>query len=619
MSKDRSEQDVHGSYPAGGRVVSVVLKMMSGDVISLQVGEKSQVQDLKSEVFRLRGMPPDCQQILQGSNCLDDCCVVEELCQDAPPLNLSLVVSLERVAQALESDRGSIVATIRALDLLSHFAPADYSQEAFHRHLKHSHEDVRRAALRALLRTAPEDSAELLLQSAKDSSSEVRQDAMEALPAAAQRDGRALQIALDGCRDNDAPVRRAAVLAVRDLAKTGLLGANVAPCVEQLQTLLGDADAHVREAALEALHQLESKKVAEGCAAAAVERLLRSSSWSEWLWVLQASGLTHREQAEKFLKHLMNDSVAQPNKLQGVSPGAKIRALMIVREAFIESTPNDAETPDFSDRCVCYFAACLQDSSSDVRAAAVHALPDDGTSAAVQLLLTQSLSDKSPEVRQRSAEKLVAMDEIDLDTAHAILEQLQLCLHGSDTTMKVWAVSLLAGLPQNSRALELAASFHQDAVVEVRLAALRAICKLDKEGSVSSKVIKASFADPAAALRSAAWAVWQNSFVTTTDIDIDSFVSGLVNQQDSFEDFLREVRPTWTDKELREARRKLKQVGVESVAQLAHHLPSLNKRLSAAGLRCFSAETLRLLKQHLQMLRIYIIDHHNRTECATQH
>ena len=245
------------------------------------------------------------------------------------------------------------------------------------------------------------------------------------------------------------------------------------------------------------------------------------------------------------------------------------------------------QTEVFAEQGLKWIAACLHDPSSDVRIAAAEALPHSFAK-----LLTESLRDSSSEVREVAARRLAAMD---LHTS-GILDHLKLCLRGSDMECKIGAASVLGCMSTNNPAvLELAVSFFGDAARDVRIAALGAISKLDEKGEVSSKIMQEALADSDAAVRSTAWTLRQKLRLCSDDIDIDSFVSGLVKPHQNLRDFLCEVRPKWTGNELGSALRKLHQVGVESVEQLQKSLPTLNTRLSEAGQRCFSRETLQAL------------------------
>ena len=316
-------------------ILLVELKMMSGDSFCVEIDDAACVQDLKSKVFHLRGIPPDCQQILQGAAPLSDLCAVKGVYkEDSEPM--SLVVSLEGVLQALET--GSIVATIRSLDLLTQFVQTDDRlHEVCRRCLQHSHEDVRRAALRALLRTSPEESVLIIRECAKDRSCEVRQDAMEALRTIPWKDVRALQAAVAGSTDAHAAVRLSAIQTMEALVGPGcgVEVADMGPCIAQLQALVGDADAGVREAAFGLLCQFEAARITQGSAAEAVEKLLKgpaSRDWSTWLWALGASKFPPREQAAQVLDRLA-DGCDVEEVLQGMSPDGKCRVLTLLRHA----------------------------------------------------------------------------------------------------------------------------------------------------------------------------------------------------------------------------------------------------------------------------------------------
>ena len=636
----------HGAPP----VVFVELKMMSGDSLCLELGETALIQDLKSEVFRLRGIPPDCQRILQGSKALNDLSEVQVIgTPGSEPL--SLVVCLDHILQNLETD--SILITIRSLDLLSRLLPAAGSLEVFRSYLTHSHEDVRRTAMRALLRSLrPEETIVLILQGIKDQSGEVRQDAMEALrtyaaaaastaldctQAQAEHALRALRAALDGCMDVLVPVRITAVRALQALAVLVVPGVH-SPCIAELQARVGDANSLVREEALDALRQLESENViALGSVAEAVEKL-ECKDWDTWLWALRARRLSLQERAWKILDRLSVSAAekadaaeAEAEVLEGISVDLKCDLMVTLRdalrEALIEGLQGGSELLEKTFNCV---ARAFGDSSARVREKAaevllvcfrcckheaVHAVASSSSYPSPLALLTKGLGDASLGVRERVAEglsELLSVSDDDEGLGHALLDALKLGLSepAADSgarNRKAWAISVLAvlerlgpGAPLAAEGLQLAVALLEDPDPEVRGPALVAISKLDMLGTVSSKAVQASFCDPDAAVRSIAWALRESVQSSGDNIDVEAFVSGLVGGSvDCLRDFLHEARPTWSERELSAVLAKLQQVGVKSVAELEQALPRMNTHLSTAGLRCFSRETLSLLRSHL--------------------
>eukprot|EP00439_Symbiodinium_sp_Y106_P026929 s3652_g3.t1 len=587
--------------------------MMSGDSLCLELGETALIQDLKSEVFRLRGIPPDCQRILQGSKALNDLSEVQVIgTPGSEPL--SLVVCLDHILQNLETD--SILITIRSLDLLSRLLPAAGSLEVFRSYLTHSHEDVRRTAMRALLRSLrPEETIVLILQGIKDQSGEVRQDAMEALrtyaaaaastaldctQAQAEHALRALRAALDGCMDVLVPVRITAVRALQALAVLVVPGVH-SPCIAELQARVGDANSLVREEALDALRQLESENViALGSVAEAVEKL-ECKDWDTWLWALRARRLSLQERAWKILDRLSVSAAekadaaeAEAEVLEGISVDLKCDLMVTLRdalrEALIEGLQGGSELLEKTFNCV---ARAFGDSSARVREKAaevllvcfrcckheaVHAVASSSSSypspLAALALLTKGLGDASLGVRERVAEGLSELLSVSDDEGlgHALLDALKLGLSepAADSgarNRKAWAISVLAvlerlgpGAPLAAEGLQLAVALLEDPDPEVRGPALVAISKLDMLGTVSSKAVQASFCDPDAAVRSIAWALRESVQSSGDNIDVEAFVSGLVGGSvDCLRDFLHEARPTWSERELSAVLAKLQQ------------------------------------------------------------
>ncbi|OLP91662.1 ATP-dependent RNA helicase DBP4 [Symbiodinium microadriaticum] len=624
-----------GDMPQHGAPL-VELKMMSGDSLCLELGATALIQDLKSEVFRLRGIPPDCQRILQGSQALSDLSEVQDVCTPGSE-PLSLVVCLDHILQNLETD--SILITIRSLDLLSRLLPAG-SLEVFRSYLTHSHEDVRRTAMRALLRSLPaEETTPLILQGIKDQSGEVRQDAMEALRTTAstallstqaEHAEHALRAALDGCMDVLVPVRIAAVRALQALVVPGVNS----QCIAGLQARVGDANSLVREEALDALRQLESENmIAPGSVAEALEKLeLECKEWDTWLWALRAEKkLSLQERAWKILDRLSDSGAERAQKaeveaveevpFEGIAVESKCDLMVMLcdalREALLEGLQGGSELFEKTFSCI---AAAFGDSSARVRGKAAEVLLVCCKSCRHEALalLTKGLGDASLGVRERVAEllsELLSADALQEAEGRAVLEALKDLLsepsEQADSARKVSrAISVLAVLERlgpslgafAKEGLQLAVSLLEDPAPDVRGAALVAISTLDTVGTVSAKAVQASFCDPDAAVRSVAWALRETLHSSGDNIDVDAFVSGLGGGSvDSrcLRDFLQEARPTWSERELSAVLMKLQEVGVTSIAELEQSLPRMNTLLSTAGLRCFSRETLSLLRCHL--------------------
>lgn len=137
----------------------------------------------------------------------------------------------------------------------------------------------------------------------------------------------------------------------------------------------------------------------------------------------------------------------------------------------------------------------------------------------------------------------------------------------------------------------------QDWNAGVRRAALEALSDVAQAGHANAvSAASACLADMDAGVRSAAWSACKclsARDVWLGDTELDAAVLALGREGPQLHDILRAARPSWSSKDLAAVRSKLARVGVNSVQSLSDRLSSgLNLRLKAAGLRTFSGDTL---------------------------